>query len=267
MRDEHADQHRHRARDRIAGALEQRLARRECAGKVATSPRVGELVAGDLGAARREQLDLFGADWLPTRPGRDLVDLARKLLGIVAHDLDQQARGFGVDADAAVPELLRHPIAHPPLRHVVHEHVAGLGARFRERGILLQLRRDEREHGVGSGARKVRRDRLRVRGLPAIDVLDDHEPAGAAEQAERVAGGNSVVTARLVRRQQLRCVLADAVAQPPQRAQDLRTVAAGDQIDRLELARRHRGTTSGADLAAPQRGRAGFARPAASISV
>src|SRR5438045_7620098 len=98
MRDEHADQHRDGAGDGVAGAFEQRLARRERAGEIAASPGVGELVAGDLGATGREQFDLARADRLVARPRRDLVDLARELLRILADDLDQQPGRFGVDA-------------------------------------------------------------------------------------------------------------------------------------------------------------------------
>jgi hypothetical protein len=161
--------------------------------------------------------------------------------GSVAHDLDQQARRFGVDAHPALPELLRDPVGHAPLRHVIDEQIADLRTGLGQRGVLLELRGDECEHGVGRGARKVRSDRLRVGGLPAVDVLDDHEPPASAEQAERVARRDRVVAARLVRGEKLRRVLADAIAQPSQRALDLRAIGARDQVDGLELGRCHPG--------------------------
>ena len=108
------------------------------------------------------------------------------------------------------------PFGHTALRHVVDEDVPGLRARFRERRVLLQLRGDEREHGVRRGAREVRGDRLDVGGLPAFDLFDDHEPAATAEQAERVARRDGVVAAGVVRGEQLDGVLADPVAETPQ---------------------------------------------------
>ena len=240
MRDEHADQHRNRARHRIAGPLEQRLARGKRCGKVAAAPGVCQLVTRNLGAAGCEQFDLARADRLARRPRGDLVHLARELLGIVTDDLDQKPRRLRIDADLAVGELLRHPLRQPALGDVVDEHVSRLRACFRERGILLQFRRDQRQHRSRSGIGEVGGHAFRVGRLPTIDLFDDHEPAVATEQAERVARGDHVIAARVDGREQLRRFLADAIAQAPERALDLRPVAAGDQVDRLELAR-HRG--------------------------
>ena len=61
------------------------------------------------------------------------------------------------------------------------------------------------------------------------------EPPAASEQPKGVAGCDGIVAARLVRREQLGRVLADAVAEASQRALDLRPVGAGDQVDRFEL--------------------------------
>ena len=238
--DEQTDQRRHRARHRVAGALEQRLAGGQRSREVAPPPRVGELVARHLRTAGGELLDLADTDGVAARPGRDLVDLGRELVRVLADDLDEQANRVRVDVHAAFGELLRHPLGDAAFRNVVDEDVARLRARLPERRVLLELGGDEREHGVGSGAREVRRDRLDVGGLPALDVLDDDEPAAAAEQAQRVARRDGVVTAGLERGEELDAVLADPVAQPPERALDLRPVAAGDQVDGLELGR-HRG--------------------------
>ena len=144
-------------------------------------------------------------------------------------------------ADAAVRELLRHPFGHASLRDVVDEQVSGLRARLGKCRVLLQLRCDQSEHGVRRGTAEVRGDRLRVRGLPALHLLDDHEPAAAAEEAHRVAGRDRVVAAGVVRGQELDALLPDPVAQTAERTVDLRPVSAGDQIDRLELRRRHLG--------------------------
>ena len=132
VRDEHAYKHRHRARDRIARAFEQRLAGRERGGEVTASPGIGELVAGNLGATCGQQLDLARADRVVTRPRRDLVDLACELLRILPDELDQKPGRLGVDAHAAAGELLPHPLRQPPLLHVVHKDLPCLRARLRQ---------------------------------------------------------------------------------------------------------------------------------------
>ena len=71
-----------------------------------------------------------------------------------------------------------------------------------------------------------------------LDVLDDHEPPLAAEEAERVAGGHRVVGRVLARVENLDGAVFETVAEPLERDPDLRPVAARDQVDRLEL--RHR---------------------------
>src|SRR5262249_30428348 len=82
--------------------------------------------------------------------------------------------------------------------------------------------------------------RLCICRLPTVDLVDDHEPPAAAEQAEGVARRDRVVAARIVRAEQLGRVLADPVAEPSQGALNLGPVAAGDQVDGLELARQER---------------------------
>jgi hypothetical protein len=108
--DEHSDQHRNGSRDRIAGPFEERLASRESRGEIAPPPCVGELIARNLRATGREQLDLVRSDRLAVRPGRDLVDLGGELLGVLPDHFDEKTRRFGVDSDVAFAELLHHPI-------------------------------------------------------------------------------------------------------------------------------------------------------------
>ena len=73
-------------------------------------------------------------------------------------------------------------------------------------------------------------------GVPApVDALDEHEPAAAAEQAERVAGGDRVGAARAVeRRERLDLALVEVAAQAAERGADLRPVGAGEQVDGLQ---------------------------------
>src|SRR5581483_3539781 len=97
-------------------------------------------------------------------------------------------------------------------------------------------------------------DRLGVRGLPALDLVDDHEPALAEEEAERVARGDGLVARDLARAQVLGRVVADALTQPAHRARDLRTVAAVQEVDGLELARRHDAKHRTRRGAGPRRG-------------
>ena len=238
--DQEAEQRRHRARHRVAGALEQRLAGLERSREIAPAPRIREVVARHLRTAGGELLDLADTNRVASRPGRDLVHLGCQLLRILAHDLDEQANRFRVDGHAAFGELFRHPLGHAPFRHVVHEHIPRLRARLAERRVLLELGSHEREHSVGSGTRQVCSDGFYVRRLPPLDFFDDDEPTAAAEQSHRIAGGDRIVTAGLERREELDALLADPVAQPSKRALDLRTVAARDQVDGFELCR-HRG--------------------------
>ena len=86
---------------------------------------------------------------------------------------------------------------------------------FASGASLRELAADEREGRLGRRRAQVGGDRLHVGRLPGLDALDEHQPAAAAEQTERVA----VATASSPERS-LACVELDrlrrkARAQPP----------------------------------------------------
>src|SRR5205085_2151829 len=195
--DEEAGESGHRARDRLTGALEQLLAGGQRGANVAPPPRVGELVAGNFRATADELLDLGDTDAVLAGPGCDLVDLRGELLGIFADDLDKGAARLRVDSNSTIRELASDPFGEPPLLDVVHENLAGFRARLSECRVLLCLLADESEDRVGRRFCEVGDDGLRVRDLPAVDVRDDDEPLTAAEEPHRVAGSNSVLSARV----------------------------------------------------------------------
>ena len=114
--------------------------------------------------------------------------------------------------------------------------LAGLAHRLRERGVLLEPVADEHEDGVGSRRGEVRLDLLDVGGLPRLDAVDDDGAGLAAEEAERVAGGDGVGAGRLRRVEALRRVLTDARPEPLQGERDLRPVAPREEVDRLQRA-------------------------------
>ena len=156
--------------------------------------------------------------------------------------LDEQPDGFLVVArDAAVGELLRHPFRHAASRDVVDEQVSDTSRTPCRVSFPARCRR-VREHGVRSGARQVpddRPSRQAPSSAPPLPTID--EPPAATEQSHRIAGSDCIVTAgRRVRETEPDAVLADPVAQPAERAVNLRPVAAGDQVDGFELCR-HRG--------------------------
>jgi hypothetical protein len=95
-------------------------------------------------------------------------------------------------------ELLGDPLRQGALRDVVDQDLPCLRARLGERRVLADLVRDEREHGARRRRRQVVRDRLRVRDLPTLDTVDEHEPALSSEQSHRVAGGDRVVAGRFL---------------------------------------------------------------------
>ena len=93
-----------------------------------------------------------------------------------------------------------------------------------------------------SGMLEVAGDSVDIRFPPAIDALDDHEPAAAvAEEAKGVAGRHRVGAARLLRGELLDRLRAEARAKPAERAKMLRTVAAREQVDGSQRLAGHRG--------------------------
>src|SRR5262249_6605364 len=164
---------------------------------------------------------------------------------ILADDFDQSAACLGVSLDAAIGELLCDPLGESPLRDVVDEDLAGLAAGLRKSRILLQLLTNEREHGVGRRRGEVFGDRLDVGGFPALHVRDDDEALAGTKQAGRVTCCDRVGTSSVEGREELGRFVAYAVAQSADRALNLRTVTAEDQVDGLELGR-HRGQAEAA---------------------
>src|SRR5581483_245763 len=183
---EDPEQTRDRLRAGVAGALEHRLARAQHAGDVARAPRVGESEAARLATRRHDALDVVDPDAIAARPRRELVDLPRELVEVLAHQLDERAGRLRIDLLAVDLELLRDPALQAPLRHVPQQNLTGGGDRLRDRGVLLELAGDERERRRRGGGLQVRGDRLRVRGLPGVDAFDDDQTPLGGEEPERV---------------------------------------------------------------------------------
>ena len=234
------DDPRDRARPRVAGALEQRLRGPQDGGDVARTPRVGEGEARRLGPPRDERLDISLRHVLAARPRGELVDLGCELVQVVADQLDQRAAALRVGGRAAQLELLRHPAGKAPLGHVPVQNLAGSRSDLRDRRVLLQFAGDERQGRRRRRRLQVRGDRLRVRGLPGLRLGDDDQAPVAREQPERVAHGDDVLPRRRARRVQLHGVGGEAGSEALERAIDLRPVAAGHQVNGLELLRHRR---------------------------
>ena len=141
---------------------------------------------------------------LAGRPGRELVDLGRELVEVVAHEHDQRATRLRVGLGAVQLELLGDPGLNALLRDVPDQHLAGGRDRLRERRVLLQLVRDERERGRRRGRLEVGGDRLGVVRLPGLDAVDDDQPAVAREETEGVRGGDDVLARGIGRRRATR---------------------------------------------------------------
>ena len=98
---------------------------------------------------------------------------------------------------------------------------------------------DEREDGLGRRRGEVLGDRLRVGGLPPLDLVDQHQAAARGEQPHRIAGRDRVVTAGLSRREPLDRVVGEPLAEAVERAVDLRAVAARQQVGRFQRIGHH----------------------------
>lgn len=182
-----------------------------------------------------EAADVRLADWIAARPRRELGDLVRERVEILARELDERLASGPIGTRVQEGELLGHPFRDLALGHVEHEQFTGLRAGLRERRVLLHLLGDEGEDGVRRRGAQVFGDRLHVGRLPLLDRVDDHEAAACAEEPERVARSNRLLPARLGRRELLDRVFADPRPEAVESARDLRTVSAADQIDGLEL--------------------------------
>ena len=231
----------HRDREGVGAVLEVRLAGGQRTGEVAGAPGVHDRPGRGLLGGRGEQLDLAPPDLLAGRPGGELLDLGREGGGVVADDLDERARGLAVRLDADPLELRAHPAREVArLRHLEREHLPRLGAERGQRRAL-QLAGDEREHRALDRARQVAGDRLLVLLLPALDVLDDDEaPAVVGEEAECVQRRDGLVPGGGLRGVGVDRLGAEAGTEALERTPDLRTVAAGQEVDRAELALGHR---------------------------
>jgi len=152
--------------------------------------------------------------------------------------------GVGVRGHAQALELGARPVVQiVRLGHVVPEHLPLLLAEIDQGRATETLFRDQGEHRTPDRILQVRGDRLDVFLSPRFDGMHDHEPAAALspEQAQRVAGCNRIGSARGVGRQLLDCLGIEARAEPAERAQVLRPVAAHEEIDRQQRLGRHRG--------------------------
>ena len=171
----------------------------------------------------------------PSRPGRELVDLAGELVQVVADELGEAAARRGVGLRAVDGELLGDPlwIARVWTSQISTSPVAATAFAIGE--SFFSSPPTSASVVPGAGDLRYVGDRLRVRRLPRLDVLEDDEPCAGAEEPERVAGGDRVVARGLGRVVQLDRVGVEAPAQPRDRAVDLRAVAARDQVRRLQV--------------------------------
>src|SRR5262249_60210931 len=92
------------------------------AGPPPPATRRGEVRRPAAGGA--EPLDVLDADAFPGRPGRELVDLGRELVEILADELDEDTRCLLLDLRAVNLELLADPALEAALRHFPEKHLA-----------------------------------------------------------------------------------------------------------------------------------------------
>src|SRR5439155_24763531 len=100
--------------------LECELTGREQTGQVAGPPGIGEGPGRSLAAGCDELFDLAAANRLAFSPGGELLELARERHSVVAHELHERTRGFGVGRDPHACELSSNPrLEIARLRNVV----------------------------------------------------------------------------------------------------------------------------------------------------
>ena len=226
-------------RSRARGRTGTRSARR-ARSRAPQASMIAQADASWAGAARSSTSRLPTGS--PAGPGRELLDLRRER-GRRHRRRSRRARGRprrrpGRPAARTAPaprkegraaEAPRTPAPRRPWRTAVSERA-------------LQLAGDEREHGALDGIPSVTGDRLLVLLLPALDLLDDDQAAAVAgEEAERVHRRDGLVAAGALGRQGLDRLDSEVRSQPLERPTDLRPVAAGQEVDRKELALGHRG--------------------------
>ena len=242
---------RHGVAPRAALAVEDRLARCERRRRIRPRPRIGERERRRVGSRSHEVFDLALSDRLAGRPGRDLLDLGRQRVR------DPRRRGGRArrthrprPARRSLREALRHPLGETPSSRTAYSSTSPtLGARLSERRVLLHLLADERQHGRRSRCARYSTTAAIVGGLPPagqpsvrsatpVDVLDDDE-SSVPEQAARVAERDRVGGASPRARRRARRPRARSAGEAGRVPSHLRSVAAGDQVDGLELDVRH----------------------------
>jgi hypothetical protein len=125
------------------------------------------------------------------------MDLRGEVADVVAHCFDERPAGVAVSRSIEARELLGDPVGQLLLGDVVNEKVAGLRDRLGERRVPLDPVADEREDGGRRRSFQVRRELLDVCRLPRLDTVDHDEACVPAEQTERVASRNRVLSRRL----------------------------------------------------------------------
>src|SRR5439155_11342947 len=102
--------------------LECELTDREQTSQIANPPGIGKDPSRGLAAGCDELYDLAAANRLAFSPGGELLELARERHSVVAHELDERTRGFGVGRDPHACELSSNPrLEIARLRNVVAE--------------------------------------------------------------------------------------------------------------------------------------------------
>ena len=237
---------RSRVASRLVGSLEHRLAEIEQPPLVALGPCVRERERGDVGDRGDELFDLGHPDRLALSPRGDLRDLVREPVEILVSDVLHEERArVGLRLDARLTEPLGHPRDATSLGDLEEQEVTDPRTRLGDRGVLLQLEADQGEHGVRRRCSEVRDACFDVRRLPAadrrailflpapVDVRDEHEP-GVTEQASRVTERDDVRTGCLERRDDLDRLVEEPGAEASNGVLDLGSIAARDQICRLQ---------------------------------
>ena len=213
---------------------------------MAPCPRVRERKRRHVCDGRDKLLDLGDPHRLPLGPGRDLADLVGETVKIVLTDvLDEQRTRVGLGFHARLPEAPRDPGDATLLRDLVQQHITGLRAGLGERGVLLHLQPDHREHAAWCGCREIGRNRLHIGCLPAsrrravvlllgaVDLGDDDEPS-VAEETARVAQRDHVGAGQLEGGNNLDRFGHEPGAQALHSGLDLGAIATRDQVGGLQ---------------------------------
>src|SRR5262249_51920972 len=90
-----------------------------------------------LRAGGYEHLDVGFADLVTVRPRGELGDLGGEVDQVLSDQLDEEPAGLRPGARAFAGELFGDPPTQLAARCLVDDDVAGLRARFRQRGLLL----------------------------------------------------------------------------------------------------------------------------------